>query len=343
MNILITGIGGPTPLGIAKSLKLGSQDYKIFGVDASPYAPGHFDDHFDKTFVVPVASEENYWDTINEIVINNGIDFAFIVPETEVLEWAKYSKLFTLPCKALLPDFDVANFLFDKLLVSNFLYNYNLTPKTIPIHNEAIVNKHELDSLGYPFWLRINKTAGASGAMKINKSEDLLDWIKLNGNAEFIASTFLPGRNYAAKILFSCNEVILTAAGERIEYLMPNISPTKISGMCARGRLINDPSLIEKAEFAIRTIFDDFGKGINGMFTVDFKEDINGNPLITEINIRHVSFTHAFSLAGANFPLKTLENIFGNKFSERVDFIFEKEFDFIRGVDYPLRLIKNPH
>ena len=341
MNILITGIGGPTPLGVAKSLKLANKNVRIIGVDSSKYAPGHFDSIYDKTYVIPKASENNYWTTINNLVEAENICYAFVIPETEVIEWSKKQSEEKVPCKCILPDFKVASFMFDKLKVSNLLEPLKLSPATYAIDSIGSINE-SLDKLDYPFWVRVNKTAGAVGAMKINSNEDLNDWIRIQKNEDFIASDYLPGRNYAAKLFFYKSNVILTASGERIEYLMPNLSPTRITGMCARGKLINNPDLIKKAELAIRKVYE-FNNVIDicGMFTVDFKEDADGNPLITEINIRPVSFIYAFTLGGVNFPQKMIDLIINNDLDlSRVDYVFEHEYYFVRGVDFPIKLAK---
>lgn len=76
------------------------------------------------------------------------------------------------------------------------------------------------------------------------------------------------------------------------------------------------------------------------MFTVDSKEDRNGTPFVTEINIRHVSFTHAFSLGGANFANETLEVFHRKKPFQTKRFHFNKNYHFIRGVDHDLFLIE---
>lgn len=342
MNILITGIGGPTPLGVAKSLKAANKNLRIIGIDANKFALGHFDSTYDKTYVVPTASDKNYWSSIINIVDLENIDFAFIIPETEVIEWSLRQREGLLPCKTILPDFKVANFMFDKLKVSNLLEPLNLSPTTFEVDSNNLLN-NSLEKLDFPFWVRINKTAGALGAMKINSKEDLNDWISIQKNEDFIASDYLPGRNYAAKLFFNKSNLLLTAAGERIEYIMPNLSPTKITGMCARGRLINNAVLIQKAERAIRKVHDHLAVNeINGIFTVDFKEDIKHTPLITEINIRPVSFIYAFTLGGVNFPLKILESAMISGFqNERIDHFFKEEYMFIRGIDFPIRLINH--
>ncbi|MEX0719962.1 MAG: hypothetical protein WD059_04785 [Balneolaceae bacterium] len=338
-KILITGVGGPTPIGIAKSLKLGYDDVSLIGIDADIYAPGLYRDKlFKKTYRVPKASDENYWEAIQEIVGKEKIDYAFVVPETEVLEWCRKEKE-GLPCDALLPDAEIASFVYDKLNVSSSLASYQLTPKTI-----EIVDKNALDSIGneldYPYWVREKAGAGAMGAFKIKEKKDIENWLKVNpGDVNLIASTFLPGRNFACKILYKNDELVMSATAERIEYLLSNAAPSGISGMCARGKLINHESLLEKSEKALKVIHEKFNKKIHGMFTVDFKEDKNGVPYITEINIRHVSFTYAFSLGGANFANKTLDVFHRNMHYKKGLFIFDKEYNFIRGVDTDLFIV----
>src|SRR5690554_3089884 len=117
MNILVTGIGGPTPKGIAKSLKLAYGGINIVGIDADKYAPGLFDDELYKsTYLVPNAlSDTNgYWKAVENIVKVENIDFAFVIPETEIIKWSEKQAEDKLPCKSLIPPPDLASFLFDK-------------------------------------------------------------------------------------------------------------------------------------------------------------------------------------------------------------------------------------
>src|SRR5687768_6993833 len=101
MNILISGVGGPTPLGIAKSLRLkySSEELTLIGVDGSKLAPGLYNKKlFDKTYLVPHSKDATYWEVIDKIVEQEKIDLAFIIPETEVLVWSKRQKEGKLPC-----------------------------------------------------------------------------------------------------------------------------------------------------------------------------------------------------------------------------------------------------
>jgi carbamoyl-phosphate synthase large subunit len=91
MNILITGVGGPTPRSFAISLKKYShyKNFRIVGTDINPLAIGLYQKElFDESYIVPRASDENYWNVIDEIVRKENIEIAVINPELEVIEWS---------------------------------------------------------------------------------------------------------------------------------------------------------------------------------------------------------------------------------------------------------------
>lgn len=339
MNILFTGIGGPTPLGLAKSVKKAFPDFRCVGVDCSPWAANlYHSDVFDSTHRVVTGNAHNYWNVITRIIEKESIDFAFVVPETEVLVWSKRQNTASLPCQTLLPDFEMASFCFNKLEVAAFLHPLGLAPKTIAFNPQSSVNKCT-NLVPYPFWIRVKSGAGALGALKICNNKDLDTWLSLhNYRNDFIISEFLPGRNYACKLLFVEGKLLQHASAERIDYLLAASAPSGISGMCSRGRLLNRQDLVERSVTALKKISNKFKATLNGIFTVDFKGNSDASPLITEINIRHVSFNHAFTLAGVNFAETTLNHFLGNK-TLSPNNIFKEEFFFIRGVDAPLRLI----
>jgi carbamoyl-phosphate synthase large subunit len=172
--------------------------------------------------------------------------------------------------------------------------------------------------------------------LKVEGEEDLLNWLGMHEDVEgLIASEYLPGRNYACKVLYIDGQLSRAACAERISYLLANVAPSGVSGMCARGRLVNNSDLIVRSDKAVRLIFRQHGKAPHGMFTVDFKEDGAGIPKLTEINVRPVSFTYAFALAGANFAHDMLEFLTMGSISgpSYLEYRFAGEPHFIRGVD----------
>lgn len=345
MNVLIFGVGGPTPLGIAKSLRLktGCKELRLVGVDGDPFAPGLYNrELFDATCLNGFARDPEYWPIIERIVERENIDVAFVVPEGEVLAWSERQEADSLPCTALIPEFPVARSMYDKLACYEILKPTGLVPLTVRV--DPSCSAEELGQvLGSTYWVRKAKGAGAIGAMRIDSPADLKNWLNINpGMDGMIASEYLPGRNYACKVLYVDGKLARAACGERITYLLASAAPSGVSGMCARGRLLNDSGLVARSDSAIRAIFAHHGRTPHGMFTVDFKEGQSGVPKLTEINIRHVSFTHAFSLGGANFAHDTLQLLTQGSLSdpEFIEYRFEGEPHFIRGVDSEIFLVK---
>src|SRR5690606_16880028 len=105
MNILITGIGGPTPRSIAKHIRKTFYESKIIGVDANKKAMGFYMDGMsDISLIIPRADSENYWPKILRIIEEYKIDLAFVQPELEVTKWGEYyQKNGKYPCPVLIP------------------------------------------------------------------------------------------------------------------------------------------------------------------------------------------------------------------------------------------------
>jgi hypothetical protein len=345
MNFLVSGIGGPTPIGIAKSLRLNNKynKIKIIGMDGNKLAPGLYNkDVFDKTYLVPNSSSSDYWTKVEEIIALENIEIAFIVPEVEVIEWSRRKMSKGLPCKSFIPDLEISNVLYNKYSTFDLLKETELVPNTYQI-DKNLLDETLIKLIGFPFWIRAGSGAGAIGSLKISDMKTLKNWMMINPSInDFLGSEYLPGKNYACKVLFHQGKLVRASCAERITYLMSNAAPSGISGMSAHGKLINNSELIKISERALQIIFSKLNKRLEGMFTVDLKEDKHGKAKITEINIRHVSFSHAFALAGANFAQDTVEllnesNEFDTNYKE---YSFEKDYLFIRGVDSQLFIIE---
>jgi len=340
-NILVTGVGGPTPRSFVRAVKLSennlSKSFRFIGVDCDRLAYGLYDQSlFDANYVVPRADEENYWSVINEITEKEEIEGAVVLPEAEVLEWAKNRKKLSAAIKVHLPDYNLASALVNKHRLHKYLEGTGLIPKYRKV-NPSSFNYHALSGeVGEVFWIRSTEGSSGLGSLKIESESALSQWISINeGVEEFIATEYLPGRNMACKMLYFDGELKRTACAERINYIMSKVAPSGITGNTSFGRLINEQELVQLSEKALESISSELGTGLNGIFTVDYKEDAKGNPKITEINIRHVAFTSSIAAGGANIPLDTLEAMFFTDPSsmERIDYTYGEPLIFLRDVD----------
>ena len=346
MKILITGVGGPTPRSFAISLQKYSKyaKFEFIATDINPLAIGLYQkDLFKKSYIVPRATDKNYWNVIEKIIAENAIEFAIILPELEVLEWSKRKQNGALPCKVLLPDYSMAELLVDKAKMTNLLEVLDIVPKSIEFsRNEANLDKIG-NKLGYPYWVRSTSGTSGLGSLKIEGRNSLKDWIHINPDVNmFLASTFLSGRNLACKLLYFKGKLLRAAIGERVHYIMAKVSPSGITGNTSFGRLLNEPKLVEKAIKAMDYMFQHTGAKIHGFFTVDFKEDEHGKPYITEVNVRHVAFTQCFAAGGANFAEDTIRLLDNDPDFDREFKIyeFEKDLIFLRDVDAQPILMK---
>lgn len=339
MKILITGVGGPTPRSFANALKKFSAytKYEFIGTDINPLAIGLYQKElFSKTYLVPPASDKNYWKVIVNIIKENDIEYAIILPELEVLEWSKKQQVDTLPCKTLLPDYQLAAFLVDKAKMTEVLQDMDVVPPSV----EFARNHKDLvaigNTLGYPYWVRSTSGSSGLGSLKIEDVESLENWIDINPNVtHFLASSFLPGRNLACKLLYYEGRLVRAAVGERVNYIMAKVAPSGITGNTSFGRLLNEPEIVTIGQRAMERMFTYTNTKPHGFFTVDLKEDRYGKPYITEVNVRHVAFTQCFAAGGANFAEDTIRLLdedpdFDKEFSI---YEFEKDLIFLRDVD----------
>lgn len=347
MNILINGVGGPTPRSIARTLRNYSDymDLTIIGTDINPLAYGLYEDElYDKTYLVPPAKHKEYWASLERIIKKHKIDLALVHPEHEVMEWSRrQSTTKDLPCKAFLPDHKLCEVLVDKSKMTDLLQDTDLVPASY-VFEASIKDFDKLEStLQYPFWIRATEGSSGLGSLKVHNQAELKNWLNINPKVNtFIASTFLSGRNLGVKLLYNKGQLIRAASAERVNYIMAKVAPSGITGNTSYGRLLNEPELVNKADEALQLLFKKLDVEKHGFFTADFKEDENGKPYITEINVRMVAFNLSFAAGGANFTKDIVDLLIGN---QKIDlkykmYEFEPDTIFLRDVDAPPKLMK---
>lgn len=345
-RILITGVGGPTPRSFAIALKKYSAFamYHLVGTDSNPLAVGLYQPElFDEVFLVPGADDSRYWTAISKIIKDRQIDFAVILPEAEVMEWSRRFDEMNLPCKTLIPQLPLTKVLTDKESMTGVLSDTDLVPKSI-CFNPELIDWNKIERvLGLPFWVRSTSGTSGLGSLKLDSIDRLQSWMFMNpGVKRYIASEYLPGRNLACKLLYFKGNLIRAACGERVNYIMSKVAPSGVTGNTSFGRLLNEPNLVLTATKAMDIMFDRLKVEKHGFFTVDFKENKSGRPLITEVNVRHVAFTQCFAAAGANLAEDTIRLLSDDPGYDRSfkEYRFEEGLAFLRDVDSPPVLLK---
>lgn len=315
MNILVTGCCGVVSRAIARSIKLSQHysDARIIGADVCNYWFGLHESLFDRIYrVSDIDGTSDYATQVRNICSSEDIDLAIITPEKEVLFWAQND----LGVAVSLPPPGIADIAGNKRKLYELLAPTGLVPG-FAIHSRPTLlgsKAEQIIAADYPLWIRDFSVGSDSGkgALKAAGLDEIRAWVLLNKNIdEFMLSDFLPGRNYACCMLFDDDRLLKTCSYERLEYFMGPVSPSGVTGNISRGRLVNEKQVLQNAELAVREVARQAGEKLRGLLTVDLREDQNGTPLVTEINIRHTAPTAAYAAAGCNMAEAQLHHALG--------------------------------
>lgn len=301
MKIIITGACAVSARSVLRSLKMSKyfKDAEFIGWDMCSLLYGVYSGEFDKIYKVPAVGAPDYHKIIQKILHEEMPDAVIIVPEVEVLYWSKNH--FDVPY--IVPPAKFSDIVISKERLFDALAGTGLVPEYSNVASSDILKDNFVNPLGYPVWIRDGAagTASAKGAFKAESLSDLQAWVRINSHtAHFQLSQFLPGRNLGCFCLFKDGQLIKMAQAQRIDYIMSKVAVSGITGNTSKGKLLNEEKIKDVALEAISTICNKTGEKMNGLVVVDMKEDAFGNPVITEINIRHVAFSSSFAMAGQN-------------------------------------------
>ena len=338
-TILITGIGGLTPRSITTIIKENHPDYKIIGCDVDKKAMGFFmimkngKKLVDEYFICPHCNNPKYFPWIEKLVAEKEIDFAFVQPESEIVEWGDYfEKNGKYPCPVFMGSKLLSVSLKDKSIMADILEGTEFIPKTIKVSQNNPRFEDVEKEIGFPCWIRATEGTGGLGSLRLDDIDSYRSWLFINSKIpEFTVSEFLTGRHLANEMLYYNGEYVKGAALECVEYVMANTAPSHVTGNTHFGRFLN-----EFCDRCIRYIEKKLGVPAHGMLSFDLKEDKDGNMKVTEVNIRHMAYTGVMACVGFDLiedTIKIMED--GNCDGvERAPFYhYDKPYVFLRDVD----------
>lgn len=302
-RILVTGACGVTSRSVVRALQKSEvfKDNCVFiGTDICNLVYAPYEGLYEKVYYVPPFNDPTYSDTMNRIIKENAIEYAIVIPEPEALFWSEHP----FPCKFMrIPPKFGREVLSKRRLYEN-LETTGLTPKFQVVDKQALYKDSNNVKIDYPLWIRdySEGTTSGRGSFLADNYSHLKSWIEINENVDtFMLAEYLPGRNLACFLSYDNGELLQYGVAERVQYVMSKVAVSGITGNTSFGRLLNDENVFKVALAGVNKILEITGETMNGLVVVDLKEDNNGKPLITEINLRHVAFTSTFANAGLNF------------------------------------------
>lgn len=338
-TILITGIGGLTPRSIAKTIRKKHPEYRLVGCDINKKAIGFYmKGLLDKYYVSPKCTDSDYFLWIDELIKKENINFAFVQPESEIVEWGKYfEKKGRFPCGVFMGSKPLSISLKDKSIMADLLKDTDYIPKTIKVTQLNPKFDEVENVIGFPCWIRATQGTGGLGSLKLEDLSSYKSWLFINSNIqEFTVSEFLPGRHLANQMLYYDGEYVKGAALECVEYVMANIAPSHVTGNTHFGRFLNENRINKFCDSCIKYLENKLGVKAHGILSFDLKEDDKGNLKVTEVNIRHMAYTGVMAEAGFDLiedTIKILEDGNCNNIKRDQFHYFDKPYVFLRDVD----------
>ena len=300
-TILVTGAGGPMGCNVTRSLRAAPEGYRLIGTDANRWhLPLHLTDDI---YLIPPARElEGYLEALEKIIADEGVDLIFPTHPVEVRTVSAHRD--RLPVATFLPSHEAIQRGQDKYTSYCRWRDAGLpVPGTILLESPDDVERAFTEFATRPVWVR---GAGVPGrgigvaSLPCETAEGAISWVEYwKGWGGMAASEFLPGENLTWLGVWCDGELIATQSRRRLEYVIPHVSPSGITGAPAVSQTWRRDDVNAIGEEAVRVI----DTVPNGAYFVDFKCDEEDVPRITEVNVGRFGTTvHFYTEAGFNFP-----------------------------------------
>ena len=338
-TILITGIGGLTPRSIARVIRANHPDYRLIGCDVDKKAMGFFmKGLLDEHFVCPRCTSPEYFPWVEKLVAEKNVDYAFVQPEAEIVEWGDYfDKNGKYPCPVFMGSKLLSESLRDKSIMADLLKGTDYIPKTIKVTQENPRFEDVEKEIGFPCWIRATEGTGGLGSLRLDDLSSYKSWLFINASIpEFTVSEFLTGRHLANQMLYYNGEYVKGAALECAEYVMANTAPSHVTGNTHFGRFLNEDRINEFCDSCIKYLEKKLGVPAHGILSFDLKEDSKGNMKVTEVNIRHMAYTGVMAEAGFDLiedTIRIMEDGNADQVVRDPLHHYEKPYIFLRDVD----------
>jgi carbamoylphosphate synthase large subunit len=341
-TILVTGAGGPMGCNVTRSLRAAPEGYRLIGTDANRWhlPLGLTDD----IYLIPPAKQlDDYLAAIDRIVADEGVDLIFPTHPVEVRTISAHRDRFGVA--TLLPSHDAIRAGQDKYASYCKWREVGLpVPETFLLESPEDVTR-AFDALKTrPVWVR---GAGVPGrgigvaSLPCRTVAGAVAWVEYwNGWGGMAASQYLPGDNLTWLGVWCDGDLVASQARRRLEYVIPHVSPSGVTGAPAVSQTHQRDDINEIAEQAVRVI----DPRPNGSYFVDLTCDEQDRPHMTEVNVGRFGTTiHFYTEAGFNFPRLYVQLALGQRPElERVRDVIPVGRTWVRTLDCGPELVTEP-
>jgi hypothetical protein len=341
-TVLLTGAGGSAAANVHDALGRTDRKYRVIGADSSAVKL-HLSSAGER-FIIPRADHPGYEAALVALVRESGADVVHPQPDPEVLAIGAMRE--AIPAATYLPAQVSLEIAADKSAFNLAMVNAGIavpeaarftTIETAVEETRRLLGHHER------VWVRARVGAGARASLPVSTVDQAITWIrwwteeKAMTAADFMASEFLPGREFAYQSVWRDGDLVAGQARERVEYLYGHLTPHGQTSTPSVARTVSIPSVDDVALAAIRAL----DPSPCGAFCVDIKEAADGTPRVTEINAgRFFTTSNFFAAAGLNMPDLLMRCALGERPEPSGSSPLEADLYWIRMVDMGYALVR---
>jgi glutathione synthase/RimK-type ligase-like ATP-grasp enzyme len=298
-RVLITRAGSGASNNLIRSIRAGSPSSLIVGCHDDPFVLKQ--SSANPNYLMPSHTYPDFLEALRHVIQKERIDLLIPTTDSEVKILAEHRK--RIPCRLFLPRSTTIELCQDKYALGEFLRSRGVpAPATFLVTDRTSID--DLFSRLAPqsqLWCRIRSGSGSMGAIPVKSAEQVRAWItyweEMRGipASSFTVSEYLPGRDFACQSLWKNGKLILIKTTERLSYFGGGSGPSGVSSIGALHKTVRDSRVMAVSANAVRVL----DTTASGAFSVDLKEDGDGQPCVTEINVgRFLTGTSIFDLTG---------------------------------------------
>lgn len=282
-TVLVLGAGGSAGWNFATAA--GRAGWRVIGADIDPHALA-LAPTADRLLVLPAA--ERGADEIRWIVEQHGVDVVHAQPDPEVAWLSQHRH--DLGGRVLLPSEDALEIAADKLATAQTL-GRELCPRSYNVSVGALD-----DALHGQAWMRLRRGAGSMGALRVRSNAMMEAWLAYwhaeRGVTadEWMIAEILPGRDLSWTGVYLDGELLGSACKERVVPMGASRHPANVSSTASVQTIVSRRDVNERCERAVQLLDPE----PNGVYMLDLRENVDGVPLITEVNAGRFGTTSLF-------------------------------------------------
>jgi hypothetical protein len=303
--VLVTGAGGPLGVNVSRALRQAPRPPTLVGTDANRW-------HLplsvcDRTYRIPAARDrDRYARALAEIAAREAVEVLIPTHPVEVRAVAELRDAGRLgDLKTALPATAVLAICDDKAVTQRRLRAAGVAvPETVLLERpEDVEAAFARWGAAGPVWIRGSGAPGlgiGGAALPCRDPGVGRAWVEHHqGWGRMAASEYLPGANLSWMAIFAHGALLAAGCRERLEYVLPHVAPSGVTGAPAVSRTVDRPDVAGIGEAAVRAV----DPAPHGAYFVDLKADAAEQPRVTEINAGRCGTTVlAYLAAGVNLP-----------------------------------------